>query len=238
MDLSKILFLDIETVSQHKSFEEASDTTKTLWGDKSRFMVNDENPTPESVYGRAAIYAEFGKIVCISCGIISVRDGQKQLRVKSYADHDEVALLKAFAELLSGYFNQNDHLMCGHNGKEFDFPYIARRMLINGIKLPSILDIAGKKPWEVNHLDTMQMWKFGDYKSFTSLKLLAHIFDLPTPKDDIDGSQVGAVYWQENDLARIVRYCEKDVITLTQVFLKMKQIEPLTPDEILISGTE
>lgn len=238
MDLSKILFLDIETVSQHKSFEEASETSQTLWADKARFMLNEENTTPESVYGRAAIYAEFGKIVCISCGIISERDGQKQLRVKSYADHDEVSLLQDFAKLLNGYFNQNDHLLCGHNGKEFDFPYIARRMLINGIKLPSILDIAGKKPWEVNHLDTMQMWKFGDYKSFTSLKLLAHVFDLPTPKDDIDGSQVGGVYWQENDLDRIVRYCEKDVITLTQVFLKMKQYETLKPDEIVTSGTK
>lgn len=236
MDLSKILFLDIETVSQHKTFEEASETTQTLWGDKSKFMVNEENPTPESVYGRAAIYAEFGKIVCISCGIISTRDGERQLRVKSYADHDEVVLLQAFADLLNGYFNQHDHLLCGHNGKEFDFPYIARRMLINGIKLPSILDIAGKKPWEVNHLDTMQMWKFGDYKSFTSLKLLAHIFNLPTPKDDIDGSQVGAVYWLENDLERIVRYCEKDVVTLTQVYLKMTQVEMLKPEEILTSG--
>lgn len=238
MDLSKILFLDIETVSQYKTFEEASQDSQTLWGDKAKFMINEENPTPESVYGRAAIYAEFGKIVCISCGIISMRDGQRQLRVKSFASHDEIALLNDFAGLLNTYFNKPDHLLCGHNGKEFDFPYIARRMLIHGIMLPSILDIAGKKPWEVNHLDTMQMWKFGDYKSYTSLKLLAHVFGLPTPKDDIDGSQVGAVYWQENDLNRIVRYCEKDVVTLAQVYLKMKQIPVLTNTEIVTSGAE
>jgi 3'-5' exonuclease len=156
--------------------------------------------------------------------------------VKSFASHDEVALLNDFAGLLNTYFNRPDHLLCGHNGKEFDFPYIARRMLIHGIMLPRILDIAGKKPWEVNHLDTMQMWKFGDYKSYTSLKLLAHVFGLPTPKDDIDGSQVGAVYWQEKDLNRIVRYCEKDVVTLAQVYLKMKQIPVLTDTEIVTSG--
>jgi hypothetical protein len=236
MDLSKILFLDIETVSQFKNFEDGSETYQALWTEKSRFLVSDDNPTAESVYGRAAIYAEFGKIVCISCGIITEKEGERQLRVKSFADHDETVLLTQFSELLSSHFNRPDHLLCGHNGKEFDFPYIARRMLVKGVYLPNILDIAGKKPWEVNHLDTMQMWKFGDFKSYTSLKLLAHVFGLPTPKDDIDGSQVGGVYWQENDLDRITRYCEKDVVTLAQVYLRMTQHKALEASEILTSG--
>lgn len=237
MDLSMILFLDIETVSQHKTFSDCSAEHQKLWEDKARFMLNDEQPTAEDVYGRAAIFAEFGRIVCISCGIISERNGERQFRVKSYSGHDEKELLMAFGELLHKHFNQHDHLLCGHNGKEFDFPYIARRMLINDIQLPKILDIAGKKPWEVAHLDTMQMWKFGDFKNFTSLKLLAHVFGIPSPKDDIDGSQVGHVYWEENDLDRIVRYCEKDVVTLAQVFLKMKQIPVLKPEEILTSAS-
>jgi len=237
MDLSKILFLDIETVSQHKSFSDGSAEYQKLWEEKARFMLSDEQPTAEDVYGRAAIFAEFGRIICISCGIITERNGERQLRVKSYSGHEEKELLIAFADLLNKHFNHTDHLLCGHNGKEFDFPYIARRMLINEISLPRILDIAGKKPWEVSHLDTMQMWKFGDYKNFTSLKLLAHVFGIPSPKDDIDGSQVGHVYWEENDLERIVRYCEKDVVTLAQVFLKMKQIPVLKPQEILTSAS-
>lgn len=233
MDISKILFLDIETVSQHKTFTEGSVEYQKLWEEKARFMLSDEQPTAEDVYGRAAIFAEFGRIICISCGIITQRNGERQLRVKSYSGHEEKELLVAFADLLNKHFNHADHLLCGHNGKEFDFPYIARRMLINEIPLPRILDIAGKKPWEVSHLDTMQMWKFGDFKNFTSLKLLAHVFGIPSPKDDIDGSQVGHVYWEENDLERIVKYCEKDVVTLAQVFLKMKQIPVLKPQEIL-----
>lgn len=236
MDLGKILFLDIETVSQFKTFEDADSDTQALWSEKSRNFLNDEFPTTDSIYGRAGIYAEFGKIICISCGIITDRDGQRQLRVKSFYGENEVELLTQFADLLNKHFNHADHLLCGHNGKEFDFPYIGRRMIINGIMLPRILDVAGKKPWEVNHLDTMQMWKFGDYKSYTSLKLLAHVFGLPTPKDDIDGSQVGQVYWQENNLERIVRYCEKDVVTLAQVFLKMKQIPILSPTEIVTTN--
>lgn len=237
MDLGNILFLDIETVSQHRQFSEGSAEHQKLWEEKARFMLSDEHPAAEDVYGRAAIFAEFGRIVCISCGIITERNGERQLRVKSFSGHEEKPLLEDFADMLNKHFAESYHLLCGHNGKEFDFPYIARRMLINGISLPKILDIAGKKPWEVGHLDTMQMWKFGDFKHFTSLKLLAHVFGIPSPKDDIDGSQVGQVYWEENDLERIVRYCEKDVVTLVQVFLRMKQIPVLQPQEIQTSAS-
>lgn len=232
MDLSKILFLDIETIPQFKSFDDAPESDQKLWGEKAQYLLRNEGDTIQSIYGRAGIYAEFGRIVCISVGFISLRNGIRSLRLKSYFGHDEKELLSEFATLLTGHFNGNEHLLCGHNGKEFDFPYIARRMTVNDIKIPRILDIAGKKPWEVGHIDTMQMWKFGDYKHFTSLKLLAHIFGLPTPKDDIDGSQVAGVYWEEKDLERIVRYCEKDVLTLVQVYLKMIQEPVLSETEI------
>lgn len=232
MQLSNILFLDIETVPQFPEFEKADEAYQRLWEDKAKFMLKDESDTPASVFDRAGIYSEFGKIVVISVGIVNDRGPQRELRIKSFANEDESVLLKEFASMLDKHFSGDEHLLCGHNGKEFDFPYIARRMLINGIPLPRILDISGKKPWEIKHLDTMQMWKFGDYKNFTSLKLLAHVFDLPTPKDDIDGSQVAGVYYNENDLDRIVRYCEKDVVTLIQVFLKLRQLPILTKEEI------
>jgi hypothetical protein len=232
MQLSNILFLDIETVPQHPSFEKAEETYQKLWEEKARFLLKDESDTPASVYERAGIYAEFGKIVCISVGIVNDRGPQRELRIKSFYGDDEAVLLKDFAEMLNKHFNGPEHLLCGHNGKEFDFPYIARRLLIHGISLPVILDIGGKKPWEIKHLDTMQMWKFGDYKNYTSLKLLAHVFGLPTPKDDIDGSQVASVYYEEKNLERVVKYCEKDVITLVQVFLRMNQMPVLSLEEM------
>ncbi|MDC1211978.1 3'-5' exonuclease [bacterium] len=232
MDISKILFLDIETVPQYADFDSAPEVDQKLWGDKARIISRDQEVEPSSVYERAGIYAEFGRIVCISVGFISQRGTMRQLRVKSYYGDDEKILLTEFADLLLKHFNGADNLLCGHNGKEFDFPYIARRMIINRVKIPRILDSTGKKPWEVNHLDTMQMWKFGDFKNFTSLKLLAHVFGIPSPKDDIDGSQVAGVYWEEKNLERIMRYCEKDVVTLVQVYLSLTQEPMLTEDEL------
>jgi uncharacterized protein YprB with RNaseH-like and TPR domain len=186
-------------------------------------------------YSRAGIYAEFGKIVCISVGFIKLENGVKKLRLKSYFNHNEKELLIDFFELLNKHFNTPQHLLCAHNGKEFDYPYIARRGLVSGLSIPSILDMAGKKPWEVQHLDTLQLWKFGDYKHFTSLNLLTTIFDIPTPKDDIDGSMVNQVYWQDNDLERIANYCQKDVVALTQLFLRFRNEPLILPDNIIYS---
>ena len=146
----------------------------------------------------------------------------KSMRLKSFAHEDEETLLKQFKKLLEDHYNTADHLLCGHNAKEFDFPYICRRMLINGISLPQILDIGGKKPWEIKHIDTMEMWKFGDYKAYTSLSLLCHVFQIPTPKDDITGADVARVFYEDQDLDRIRVYCEKDVVALIQLYLKMK----------------
>ena len=221
LNLEKVLFLDIETVAQSPEFSQLTEDFKTHWERKANF-IGKENETPEDVYGRAGIYAEFGKIVCISVGFIKMENGVKTLRLKSFYHDDEKVLLSDFFELLNSYYNYRDAQLCAHNGKEFDFPYIARRALVNGITIPEILDLAGKKPWEVNHLDTLQLWKFGDYKHYTSLSLLTTIFNIPTPKDDIDGSMVNDVYWKDKDLKRIAIYCEKDVIALTQLFLKFR----------------
>lgn len=222
IQLEKILFLDIETVPQTYQWDEVEETTAQLFEHKTRFQQKD-GKTVEEIYGeRAGILAEFGKIVCISCGFVRETSTGKEIRMKSFYHDDEETLLKQFAKLLNEHYNTPYHSLCGHNGKEFDFPYIARRMLVNGITLPPPLDIAGKKPWEINHLDTLELWKFGDYKHFTSLPLLCHIFKIPTPKDDISGADVARVYYEEGDLERIKVYCEKDVVALIQLLLKMK----------------
>ena len=217
--LSNILFLDIETVPQFAKFDEAPPAIRQLWEKKSKQLIKDEPETPATIYRQAGIYAEFGKVVCISCGYFS---SDRQLRLKSFAGDDERKLLMEFSEMLKKFFEKNDKLLCAHNGKEFDFPFLARRMIVNNIPLPSLLNTPGKKPWEVNHLDTLELWKFGDYKSYTSLLLLATVLGVPTPKDDIDGSMVWDVYWNEGNLSRIVTYCQKDVLTIAQIFLRLR----------------
>lgn len=215
LNLERILFLDIETVPIAPTYDELPEKFREHWDKKAERLRKSETETPDQMYQRAGIYAEFGKIVCISVGFLK----NNEFRLKSFYGEDEKQLLKEFANLLAQYYNSQMHLLCAHNGKEFDYPYIARRMVINGIKLPDIINIAGKKPWEVAHLDTMELWKFGDYKSYTSLDLLATVFGIPTPKDDIDGSQVAEIYYKENDLERIKEYCQKDTLTVAQLLL-------------------
>lgn len=216
-----ILFLDVETVPQHPNSNELSDQENYLWQKKAqRITKGEEDPMSEEIYQRAGIYAEFGKIVAISVGFMFLSTDGWSIRMKSFMGDDEKVLLSEFGALVQEHYSKPHHFLCGHNIKEFDIPYIARRMLINGLKLPDPINVAGKKPWEVKHLDTLELWKFGDYKAYTSLELLAHVFGIPTPKDDIDGSQVGNVYWQDGDLQRIAQYCEKDVVTVIQLWLK------------------
>jgi DNA polymerase elongation subunit (family B) len=221
--IDKILFLDIETVPAYPSFDDVPERFRELWSKKSEQLTKGEQ-TPAEAYARAGIYAEFGKIVCISAGYLARQNGLLAFRAKSFYDDDERALLLAFAGALSAFTqkHRSDLRLCAHNGKEFDFPYIARRMLVHGIALPKALDVQGRKPWETPFLDTMDMWRFGDYKAFTSLNLLAAVFDVPTPKDDIDGSQVADVYYREKNLPRIATYCEKDTRTVARILMKLQ----------------
>jgi DNA polymerase elongation subunit (family B) len=228
-DLSNLMVLDIETVPQYGSHDQVPEHMQELWAHKIR--NNRGEITAEDFYERAGIWAEFGKIVCISVGIF-LNGKRAGLRVKSFAGHDEKELLEDFSKMLSG--QPLSLILCAHNGKEFDLPYICRRMLINGIQFPPHLQITGKKPWEIPHLDTMELWKFGDYKNYTSLNLLTAIFGIPTPKNDIDGSQVGHVYWVENDLPRICTYCQKDVIATAQLIRRYRGEELIGEDCITI----
>ena len=231
INLENILFLDIETVPLFENYEEVDDTAKLLWEKKTEYQRRDEH-SPEEFYDRAGIWAEFGKIICISVGYFVLKGDVRSFRVTSFSG-DEIQLLKDFKTLLETHFNRPQHVLCAHNGKEFDFPYIARRMIINRVEIPAKLNLFGKKPWEVPHLDTLELWKFGDYKHFTSLKLLTHILDIPSPKDDIDGSEVRGVYYEDKDIDRIIRYCEKDTVAVAQVFLRLRNEAILTSDEII-----
>jgi len=225
-----ILFLDIETVPVSPAFDNLDPQMQALWNKKS-VHFRSEMQSPGDVYERAGIYAEFGKIICISAGLLKDKN-PFGFRLKSFFGEDEKMILTEFSGLLSKYAKNRDVLLCAHNGKEFDYPYIARRMIINGLPIPEILDNAGKKPWEVKLLDTMELWKFGDYKSYTSLELLSSILGIPSPKDDIDGSMVAEIYWKEHDIKRIVRYCEKDVLTVAQILLRFINLPVISKEKV------
>jgi len=228
--LEHILFLDIETVPQYQEYDHLDETSKDLWEQKSKYQRRDEF-SAEEFYERAGIWAEFGKIVCISVGYFTFRDNNRHFRVTSFCG-EEIRLLQDFKSLLEQHFSKQHHMLCAHNGREFDFPYISRRMIINGIDIPAKLELFGKKPWEVPHLDTLELWKFGDFKTYTSLKLMSHVLGIPSPKDDIDGSEVRHVFYNEKNMDRIRIYCEKDTITVAQILLRLRNERLLDPEEI------
>ncbi|MGE0018347.1 MAG: 3'-5' exonuclease [Draconibacterium sp.] len=234
LDIEKVLFIDIETVPAVPVFEELPENWQHLWKHKMQFKA-EEGEDAAALYQRAGIYAEFGRIICISAGYIATRNSERQYRVKSFSNASEKELLTQFFEAVTKFTHIGKKMLCAHNGYEFDFPFIARRALVQGVKLPPVFDIAGARPWEMKEhfLDTLQLWKFGDYKHYTSLSLLCALFEIPTPKDDIDGSQVAQVYWVENDLDRIVRYCEKDTLAVANLLLKYKGEELIQQDQVV-----
>ena len=230
--LSNILFLDIETVPQEENWNSLSKTTQELFEQKTKYQRKDEF-TAAQFYEKAGIWAEFGKIICISVGYFIEAKEKKQLRITSFFGDDEHQLLTDFKVLLDTHFANKANVLCAHNGKEFDFPFIARRMIVHQIELPEKLNLFGKKPWEVAHLDTLELWKFGDYKHYTSLKLLTSILGISSPKDDINGSEVAHVYYKEKDLQRIVTYCEKDTIAVAQILLRFNNETLLKEEDII-----
>ena len=231
INLNNILFLDIETVPETEDFNSLDSELQELWQQKTQYQRKDDY-SAEEFYDRAGIWAEFGKIVCISVGYFANKSDIRNFRVTSFFG-EEVTILKDFNNLLNNHFNQAQHLLCGHNIKEFDIPFLARRMIINNITIPNKLNLFGKKPWEIPHLDTLELWKFGDYKHYTSLKLMCKVLGIPSPKGDIDGSQVGQVYYVDKDIDRIITYCEKDTIAVAQIFLRLRQESLLIEDEII-----
>lgn len=228
--LPNILFLDIETVPQSEFFNDLPEDAQQLFADKTQYQRKDDL-TPEEFYDRAGIWAEFGKIICISVGYFTIKNAERQFRTKSIIG-EEKQLLEEFNDLVKTHFSNPAFVFCGHNIKEFDIPYMCRRMLINGINIPEKLQLFGRKPWEIPHLDTLELWKFGDYKHYTSLKLLTHVLNIPSPKEDIDGSEVRNVYYNEKNIDRIAKYCERDVVAVAQIFLRMRNEPILNNTEI------
>jgi 3'-5' exonuclease len=231
ISIENILFFDIETVPEVENFDDLNTEMQQLFEHKTQYQRKDEFTAAE-FYNRAGIWAEFGKIVCISVGYFIIKGDIRNFRVTSFWG-DEKKILTDFSNLLNNHYNQPQQVLCGHNAKEFDIPFIARRMIINNIAIPAKLNLFGKKPWEIPHLDTMELWKFGDYKHFSSVKLLTKILGIPTPKDDIDGSQVAEVFYKEKDIDRIVTYCEKDTIAVAQIFLRLRREDVLIEEEII-----
>ncbi len=232
LNLKNILFLDIETVPEESDFSNLSEVKQELFSKKTLYQ-RKEDFTPEEFYERAGIWAEFGKIVCISVGFFDDHSTDLTFRLKSFYGTDEIKILIDFKNLLEKFYSKKQHLLCAHNGKEFDFPYIARRMIINKIELPEKLNLFGKKPWEVPHLDTLEMWKFGDFKHYTSLNLMTNILGIDSPKEDIDGSQVAKVYYEDDDLKRIAKYCENDTLAVAQVYLRLMNLNILKEEQVI-----
>lgn len=232
-----LICMDIETVPEYESISALDDELKWLYLQKSERLHEAEESEEEKYFNHAGIYAEFGKVICISIGIFykEKKSNNYRLRVKSFQGHDEKELLNAFAALLNKYYKDTSkYFFAGHNIREFDIPYLCRRMLIHQLKIPKLLDVSGRKPYEIQHLDTMQLWRFGDYKHYTSLRLLARVLGIESPKNDIDGKDVARVYWKEKDLPRIVSYCERDVVTVAQLILRYKGLSLLTPEQVQI----
>jgi hypothetical protein len=239
IELNDLVFIDIETVPQYSSYSKLSVTMKELWEAKHATLHNTNNESAEETYlKRSGVFAEFAKIICISIGVFRFdkAQGKRILRLKSFYGDDEKLLLQEFASLIKKSFDNSERFhFCGHNIREFDIPFICRRMLINRIEFPEILDRSGKRPWQTEDIDTLQLWKFGDYKHYTSLKLLAEILNIPTPKDQIEGKDVCRVYWEQNNLPQIVDYCQKDVVTVARLLLRFKgEKETLSDDEVII----
>lgn len=234
--LKNILFIDIETIAQSPNFEAVDERLQKHWERKANNLKNEEELSASELYTeRAAIYAEYGKIICIGFGAFyQDENGELKFRAKALANEDEHKLLIDFKEVLEKHKARNELLLCAHNGKEFDYPYLCRRMLLNGISLPTLLQLSMKKSWNIQHLDTMEMWKFGDFKSYTSLDLLATIFDIPSSKSEIDGSKVNYTYYIENDLAKIKRYCTSDVVVLAQLFLRLNGYSVIEQEAITV----
>lgn len=243
--MQHILFLDVETVSQLHGFEEMNDHGRSLWMQKIGFMARrddrewEDEDYAKSYKDRAAIYAEFGKVIVISAGIIThANDNIPTLRIRSFYGHDEKEVLESFAAVMNKNFNDpNTHILCGHNIREFDLPYLCRRFSVHGVPLPNLFNIAGKKPWEIKYVcDTLEQWKYGDHKNYTSLDLLAYTLGIDSPKENLDGSKVGNCYWEEKDLEKIKQYCERDVVTVAQVYLRLQNLSLLQESQIVLTN--
>ena len=237
INIYNLIYIDIETVPQKSSFQQLSETMQSLWAIKHSTLKIENETAEEGYLKRAGVYSEFAKVICISIGFFRVDKDRlrNQFRVKTISGDDEKELLENFLTTIAKSFSEPERFhFCGHNIREFDLPFICRRLLVQGLGLPEILDLSGKRPWEVQDIDTLQLWKFGDFKNYTSLRLLTEILGIPSPKEDIEGKDVCRVYWEEHGLPRIVEYCQRDVVTVARLLLRFKGEKSILADEDVI----
>lgn len=236
LSIYDLLMIDIETVPQYPEYAQLPESWKSLWSDKISKTVPENIAAEEAYQQRAGILAEFGKVICISTGYFCLNENKVlTLRLKSIFGDDEKLLLQSFIELTDKLHKHNKNFQfSGHNIREFDIPYLCRRMLINHLTLPTYLNLHGAKPWEVRMVDTMQWWKFGDYKHYTSLHLLANVLGVPTSKTDINGADVQKVYYKEKNLQRIVDYCQRDVVVVANLLLRFRNLPMIAEENITI----
>lgn len=232
--LGRILFIDMETAPLSPTFEDLDKDMQKLWHYRTNHFKPEHLSTSDYYDTKASVYAEFGKIICISIGTFTRYKGadNANFRIKSFYNDDEKTLLTDFLPLLQTHFTPDRYYLCGHNIKEFDVPFLARRILINNLRLPPMLNISSLKPWEVPYVDTMQLWKFGEFRNFTSLALLTKVLGLPSPKTDLEGSQIASVYWNNKDLERIKNYCQQDVLAVAQILLRYKNLATISADKV------
>ena len=237
INIYNLIYIDIETVPQKSSFQQLSETMQSLWAIKHSTLKIENETAEEGYLKRAGVYSEFAKVICISIGFFRFDKDRlrNQFRVKTISGDDEKELLENFLTTIAKSFSEPERFhFCGHNIREFDLPFICRRLLVQGLGLPEILDLSGKRPWEVQDIDTFQLWKFGDFKNYTSLRLLSEILGIPSPKEDIEGKDVCRVYWEEHGLPRIVEYCQRDVVTVARLLLRFKGEKSILADEDVI----
>lgn len=245
-------FVDTETIPGYKDFNDMPEELARMYERKFGHELANNDPDKfdnfEDHYrARAALYPEFGKIVCLVIGVIFVddKDKQEKLKLKTLCGRHEDKLLAEAAPIIDKF----DSLV-GHNSKEFDFPYLCKRFYVHGIQLPQILNIAGKKPWEVSLIDTMELWRFGSFKGSTSLELFAHCLGLPSPKQDMTGADVAKVYYEMFDhmkdgelpfeaesaaIQKIGKYCQGDVVTLANCYRKLKYQSVIASENVIYS---
>lgn len=230
-DPENMLFIDIETANLVKELEKGTPLYDS-WAYKVRYgswtgeKYSTDEVTPEELYKtKASLFAEFSRVACISIGMI--KDGK--IKIRSYKDKDEQKLLYDFANATNALQAKYPKLvLAGHAITTFDNPFLMRRMLINGIELPAPFDIAHLKPWETQVIDTLTLWKGQSYYS-ASLINITTAFGLPSPKDEMDGSEVNEAF-HSGKLDEIATYCEKDVFALANVVLKMRGDKPVELD--------
>lgn len=226
-NFKNILFIDIETASGVNTYTTLTENMQKLWLRKARSLMNPlQKPLEDLYFERAALFPEFGRIISIGMGFLFYNKNKElSLKVKTISNKNEKDLLLEFNQFIESTYPSKELSLVAHNGKEFDFPYLCKRMLVHQLVIPKALQLQGKKPWEVVHQDTIEWWRFGDKKGYVSLELLAEIMGIGNVKTDLSGDKVNYTFYIEKDLEKIKKYCAEDVITLAQLFLRFNFID-------------